>query len=485
MIPRTRSLLLALILGLCSLWLFTSIGAATTMPVTHIKVYNRSWGNSSHYIGACEGNVRFDVADMLDLGINTYRLYGGMSRWETTDDDDAYGLPTIAQIKANPDLIPWEHWDEVMEQPASGTDYAFSGIPQDLWQGNASTIFQTLKAAHIRPVVTIRNTDPGWGPDWALGLNRPRSREDWNEWWEHVFATVYWLNVRHDYGVDDFEIHNEPDNRAQGWGGSQADYFKLVDVATDAIEHVYQTYLPDRVVHIHAPKTTGGSDWPQKILAKTPRKFNTINVHDYDWNIADYLKRVRGWMQRTIHARSPLWLGEWGTYTTKPEQPDSGYNDLGFSLNLIKNMIRMSQPEINLYGSHIFSLYDWGRDGSLVGLINATGDRRLAYYAFRMGIRALQSGKRILVSTPSDLMTIVTQANEDPKTFYVLIVNDQPQSRQVDLDVSALLKVGTAMQREFSVTNLDEIIDTIPIEQGQMQFDIPAQTSQMIVLTKL
>jgi hypothetical protein len=474
-------LLPALILGLCSLLLFTAIGTATTMPVTHIKVYPRSWHNSSHYIGACEGNVRFDVADMLDLGINTYRLYGGMSRWETTDDDDQYGLPTIAQIKANPDLIPWEHWDEVMAHPASGTDYAFSGIPQDLWQGSASTIFQTLKAAHIRPVVSIRNTDPGWHPDWALALNPPRTSEDWNEWWEHVFATVYWLNVRNDYGVDDFEIHNEPDNRAQGWGGSQADYFKLVEVAADAIKHVYQTYLPDRTVSIHAPKTTGGSDWPQTILAKLPRKFNTINVHNYDWNIADYLKRVRGWMQRTIHARSPLWVGEWGTYTKQ----HGGYDDLGFSLNLIKNMIRMSQSEINVYGSHIFSLYDWGRNGSLVGLINAAGDRRLAYYAFRMGIRALQGGRPILLSSRSDLATIVTQANEDPKIFYVLIVNDQPKSRQIDLDVSALLKAGTATQREFGLTNLDEIIDTIPIDHGQLPFDISGQTSQMIVLTKL
>jgi hypothetical protein len=477
MIPRSRSVLLAIILGLCSLWLFTSIGAATTMPVTHIKVYNRSWGNSSHYIGACEGNVRFEVADMLDLGINTYRLYGGMSRWETTDDDDAYGLPTIAQIKANPDLIPWEHWDEVMEQPASGTDYAFSGIPQDLWQGSASTIFQTLKTAHIRPVVTIRNTDPGWGPDWALGLNPPRSREDWNEWWEHVFATVYWLNVRHDYGVDDFEIHNEPDNRAQGWGGNQADYFKLVDVATDAIEHVYRTYLPDRVVHIHAPKTTGGSDWPQKILAKTPRKFNTINVHDYDWNIADYLKRVRGWMQRTIHARSPLWVGEWGTYTTKNHR---GYNDLGFSLNLIKNMIRMSQPDINVYGSHIFSLYDWGRDGSLVGLINATGDRRLAYYAFRMGIRALQGGQPILLSSRSDLATIVTRATNK---IYVLIVNDQLKPRSVALDVSTLISEGMGEMREFSAQTKDETVGTVPIVQGQMLLELPAQSSRLIVIS--
>jgi hypothetical protein len=230
-------------------------------------------------------------------------------------------------------------------------------------------------------------------------------------------------------------------------------------------------------VNIHAPKTTGGSDWPQKILAKTPRKFNTINVHDYDWNIADYLKRVRGWMQRTIHARSPLWVGEWGTYTTKNHR---GYNDLGFSLNLIKNMIRMSQPDINVYGSHIFSLYDWGRDGSLVGLINATGDRRLAYYAFRMGIRALQGGQPILLSSRSDLATIVTRATDK---IYVLIVNDQLKPRSVALDVSTLISEGMGEMREFSAQTKDETVGTVPIVQGQMLLEMPAQSSRLIVIS--
>ncbi|MEG4108511.1 hypothetical protein [Microcoleus sp. S13_C5] len=67
--------------------------------------------------------------------------------------------------------------------------------------------------------MSIRNVDNGWNQSWALQLNPPRAKEDWNEWWEQVFATVYWLNVRNDYPVDDWEIHNEPDNRDQGWGG--------------------------------------------------------------------------------------------------------------------------------------------------------------------------------------------------------------------------------------------------------------------------
>jgi hypothetical protein len=35
---------------------------------------------------------------------------------------------------------------------------------------------------------------------------------------------VYWLNVRNDYPVNDFEVHNEPNNATEGWGGTINDY---------------------------------------------------------------------------------------------------------------------------------------------------------------------------------------------------------------------------------------------------------------------
>ena len=135
--PRTAVLLFALSL----LLVIGEASAGLAVPqVATIQVSSTVIGNSTRYIGACEGNVDFDPADIADLGINTYRLYGGMSRWETEDDDGIYGLPTISQIKQNPNLIHWSHWDTVMSYPTTGTDYAASGNPEALWQGNARTI---------------------------------------------------------------------------------------------------------------------------------------------------------------------------------------------------------------------------------------------------------------------------------------------------------------------------------------------------------
>jgi len=475
---RYLNVALGLLLGIGIVLAWPLMGGATVPapPPLELQVYPTILGTSTHYIGACEGSVDFNPNDFEDLGINTYRIYGGMARWEAEDDDQHYGFPTISQIKANPEVINWAWWDQAMTQPPSGSDYWSSGLPGEIWQGNARTIFETLKRQHIRPILTIRNTDPNWEPDWALQLNPPRTEEDWNEWWEHVFATVYWLNVRNDYQVNDFEIHNEPNNREQGWGGNQEDYYHLLEVSQDAIAHVYRTYLPDRQFHIHAPKTTGGSSWPAATLEAVSGYFDSVNVHNYDLDISDYVRQVRAWMQDTIYERSPLWLGEWGTYT-------DGYDELSFSLNLIKNLIRASRPgDTYVYGSHLFSLYDWGREGGFKGLIEFDGDRRLSYYAFRMGIRALQGGRPVLLSTTStpDLMAIATQNTQ--QQIYVLLVNDSSASQTITVDVSALMRQGDATVWEFSDQVHDEVVGQERVGNGMMRLDMPAHAGRLVVM---
>ena len=173
-----------------------------TSPNTVI-VSGQQWGNSTCYIGATEGSSRFNIADLEDLGINTYHIYGGMSRWEAQNDSSIYGSPTIEQIKANPNVINWKWWDNIMTNPPNSSDYSWESPPR--WQGNARSLLSELQAAHIRILLTLRNRDDQHNPTWSP--DPPQTAADWNEWWEHVFATVYWLDVRNNYGVTDFEIH--------------------------------------------------------------------------------------------------------------------------------------------------------------------------------------------------------------------------------------------------------------------------------------
>jgi hypothetical protein len=469
--------LLGLLITL-SIHLFSQVKAtAQTMEI--IQVNGSQWGVTTRYIGATEGNSRFDLKDLQDLGINTYRIYGGMPRWETQDDDSRYGWPSITDIKANPNLINWSWWDNVMDNPLNGSDYWSANTPNTIWKGNARTIFSTLRAAKIRPVLTIRNVDQFNNPAWAKQLNPPRTEADWNEWWEHVFATVYWLNVRNDYGVDDFEIHNEPDHREQGWGGTQAEYFELIRVAKDAIAHVYQTYLPNRIYHIHAPMTVGGSQWPLDSLQKSSTRFDSVNIHNYDLDISSYTQRVHDWMNNTSYSQAPLWLGEWGTYQNE-------YESLPFSINLIKNMIRGSQPEKNyIYGSHLFSLYDWHYDwGSLQGLVGQQGEKRAGYYAFRMGIRALQGGRPTFFTASNnlDLMGITTQ--DVNGNLYLLLVNSGQELLSINADLSAFMSVGIGDVWEFSENVKDEIVGNLSLKNGHAIFQIPKAAAILININK-
>src|SRR5258706_11707083 len=198
-----------------------------------------------------------------------------------------------------------------MTTPPDNSDYWWSGTPGTTWQGNARTIFQSLKDAGIRPVLTIRNVDNNNNPAWASQLNPPNSTDDWNEWWEHVFATVYWLNVRNDYRVDDYEVHNEPNNGGQGWAGTEADYYAFVQNTHDAIAYVYATYLTGRTFHVYAPVTTGGSSWPQDVMVNSGQYFDTVDIHNYNSDISAYTAQVHGWMNSNGKANAQLWLSEW------------------------------------------------------------------------------------------------------------------------------------------------------------------------------
>jgi hypothetical protein len=55
----------------------SGMAAAEDAPAATISVSGTRWGTSMCYIGATEGNARFDIEDLRDAGINTYRIYGG------------------------------------------------------------------------------------------------------------------------------------------------------------------------------------------------------------------------------------------------------------------------------------------------------------------------------------------------------------------------------------------------------------------------
>ncbi len=439
-----------------------------TLPAT-MTVAGTQWGVSTCYIGASEGSSRFNIADLQNLGINTYRIYGGMSRWEAQDDSKVYGLPTIAQIKQNPNVINWSWWDHIMTNPPKGSDYWWDP-KQPEWHGNARTLFSTLDAANIRIMIAFRNQDDQHNPAWIA--NPLVTTADWNEWWEHVFATVYWLNVRNHYNINDFEIGNEPNIKEQGWMGTEQQYFTFARYTYDAISYVYQTYLPGTAYHVYAPTNADGT-WPLDALKQIPQYFDSVDVHYYSPDIRSYVERVHSWMNKTNTANKPLWLTEWGSYTNQ-------YTSEPFGITLINNLIYGSSPgQDYVYGSDIFSLYDF--DTTPTGLIRYTGVPRTDYYALRMGIRALQGCRPTYQSMTNTNALLAITTKDTSGNLYLLMTNQNSKANySVTANLSSLLLNSTGTVWQFDTAHMDTVTGKQSVQNGQATFTIPASGALLI-----
>ena len=445
----------------------TLVTTSATMTVN-----GQRWGTSTCYIGATEGSSTFNINDLLDLGINAYHIYGGMSRWEAQDDSSHYGTPTIDQIKADPNVINWQQWDTIMTNPPDGSDYWWEPAPR--WQGNARTLFSTLQQAHIRPILVLRNRDDQNKPSWSP--NPPRTAADWNEWWEHVFATVYWLNVRNHYNVTDFEILNEPNIPQQGWTpqATEADYFTLAQYTSDAINFVFHTYLPGMTYHIDAPTTSGGT-WPKDALQQIPQDFDSMDVHDYSGNYRTAVERVHEWMNQAGHSQMPLWVSEWGSYQGQ-------YNQEPFGVSMLSSMIYSSFPGNDyVYGSLLFALYDYSTNAT--GLIDYHDNRRIDYYAVRMGIQALQGCRPTYKTTSSTSNLVAITTIDQSKNVYLLVTNQSSVSYKVQVNFSSLLRKASGTILQFDSHHPDSVVGKLAVDNGTTTLVIPASSAVMVKLT--
>ena len=441
-----------------------------------LTVSGTQWGVTSQYLGANEGSSQFNINDLVDLGINTYRIYGGMSRWEPTDAESTYGSPTIAQIEADPTVINWAYFDNIFTNPPGGSDYSWSastGIPPI----SAATIISQLNAHNITPIIVLRNRDNNGNPAWSP--NPPTTSADWNVWFEHVFATVYWFNVRNNYVVDNWEVHNEPNNSGQGWGGTESQYMDFINYTAQAIHWVYSHYLPGRTPHIYAPVTSNCCSWAVTAMqTEGPSAFDSLDFHDYQSNPSE-ITTLRTDMNANGYTDAPAWITEMGSYH------QNTYNSVNSSNNLIISWwIKASEPGNNyVTGAQIFSLYDWG-SGYTSGLIHGSYPSaevyEPGYYAMRLAARALVGG-RPTYQVSSSLSNVVSVVTKDSAGHYYLIAcNSGSPGVTITADLSALITTGTGTQWEFSSANYDGVVGSPTLANGKVTFSIPANATELL-----
>jgi hypothetical protein len=359
-----------------------------------------------------------------------------------------------------------------MDSPYSPYIAVPEGQPALTWR----RVFEDLKRGGVRPVISLRNRDTNLEPKWISAV--PETEADWNEWWEYVYAIAYWLNVRNDYRVDEFEVLNEPDNTPQqGWLGTREQYCEMVERAEDALDYVYSTYLPGRTYHLHAPVTSGPA-WVPGVLAQAGDHFDSLNLHNYAWwDKGKCVQDMHAELNKSGHPDYPIWLSEWGTY-------DVSYDVIYMGLAVVENLIRFSQPgDDYVCGSHLFSFYDWVYDGKPGwGIITGDGTRHATYYALRLANRALKDAKPTFQATTDapDLMAIATK--EPDGKINLLVLNwSKTVSYNIRADLSGLLTEGTGEIRQFSAEVRDEPVGCTAVAQGISEFTAPAWSATLII----
>jgi hypothetical protein len=481
-----RQVGLLMAVGMALTWILTADqgGTAVLLDTVTITVQNTVLGQTTTYIGATEAGG-FYIDDLTDLGINTYRLWTKMDELEWWDDDDptddalwndsAYGTPTIAQVKANPNLVPWAAW----------WDARFTETQP--WRYGTQTrqgIIAALTSNNITPVVVLRTYDDQGNPEqrkeeggaqWA-----PRPPVDTNfrnEWWEHCFAIVYWLNVRNSYAVTHFEVLNEPDYPGQGWTGwpdaDEAGYVQLVQDAYDAVKFVNDMVgLP---TYIYAPVVASyGSSYLSYSLQNADPQIQVVDYHTYASDPTASINDVKDTISNNNPdgVTEPIWVSEWGALWTT-------YDTINRALLTAEQLMTFSEEEVE--GVTIFNMYDWsttaGQDYGLIDLQDdgEGGANRVpteTYYAYRLMTRGLKNAKDRLDFTCSGLgssgRVMVTR---DADNLYIIVKNG---NGLVTVDISAVPGYsGTATVYEYSAANKDVVVATPAVTNGQFSFTAP------------
>lgn len=454
-------------------------GSAATYNVT---ITATQVGTTAENIGVCEGCCGWNINDVVDLGAKNVRFWAGMSRVEPTDDDGIYGSPSIAQIKANPNLIPWSTWDTRFKN-MDGYFWALDCAHMT----NVSLFNQLTECKNngVKPIVCLRNVDNNFKPDWAAQLNPPDTVEDWNEWWEFVFAWVYYANVINNLDINDWQSHNEPQNLSQGWQGTLADYIVFTQYTYDAIKYVYDTYLPGKTFRLYAPVSQNPKDeWLTQTLIQNDAIVDVVSANFYrPWNMTrDTLPVVHSRIAtyNTDGILEPVHLGEWGHYNS------SGYDGINYGIKWGEDLMWQSNcydyPNSKGDISSIFSLYNWGTgmQGIISGVSPETGVKTDTYYAFRTIIRALQGGRPMYGQVESYSSQILNAKAPDG-TLYVLI--QAPNATTINLNVSAHRASGTAYFYEYSSANKDVLIRTTPFTGGALSFSMPRNSITCVKIT--
>jgi len=421
-------------------------------------------GHTQNYIGTVEGG-HFNINDLIDCGMNAIPLYCDMARTEWRDDDGIYGSPSIDSIKADSssgfsNTIPWAFWDSTL----TDSTYWWTGISFD-------ELVAQCSANEIEVILGLRPVNPEGRPPWAP--RSPYDALDWNEWWEYCFAVAYWCNVRHNYNISHFQVHNEPDLPSQGWDGTLDEYIELIRYCTDAIR--FANSFSGTETFIHSPVVSNvSSQYLSYTIEHVDSFVDVVDYHEYSTNQIGAANTAYSTIINYDNDGiiEPLWVSEWGTFS-------ESYNTLNMAIRMADNLFDFSMFDVSVgthcLGTSQFLMWDWGM---FDGLVNADSSRNEAYYAFRLCNRGMQGAKKILqIQYDGDGNIMATR---DTNYIYItgLNIND---SVHTDITQTGITE-GFAYYYVYNENFKDSLMDTLIIENGNFSFFCPESALVCMVI---
>jgi hypothetical protein len=293
----------------------------------------------------------------------------------------------------------WErilfYWSEL--QPTGPDDWNIFHV-EDGWISTA--------AAQGRQVIGLLENTPRWATDGPNQIGVPRGLylpiDDPNNLWAQFVRKVV---ARYKGRIDDWIIWNEPDieppDNGLQWGGTVADYYRLVKVAS----LVAKQQNPNAKIHLAG--LTWYHDAEHKRLPYLQRFINearkdpTARAHNYYFDVATFhvyltsdevyniTQALYGILRRN-GLKQPIWINEtnaqpsddplnpWRapTFVTSLDQ-QADFMIHAFALGLAAGAERIA-----VYKMIDFPAYPEGHPA--LGLVRADGTRRPAYEALRV-----------------------------------------------------------------------------------------------------
>jgi hypothetical protein len=115
------------------------------------------------------------------------------------------------------------------------------------------------------------------------------------------------------------------------------------------------------------------------------------------------------------------------------------------------------------------------------GLVGPTGAKVTSYYAFRMGIRALNGCRTAYQSPASDSNLLAITTKDAAGQLSLLVTNSASRtSYTVTADLSALSPSGPGTMRRFDAVHADVAVAPPTLNNGQVRFTIPATAAVLL-----